>query len=394
MLLQSIHLTNFLSFGPESEALELRNLNVIIGPNGSGKSNFIEALAVIHGTSQHEKSLLNAISNNGGSVRDWLWKSSAPGTPTASIDVVLPHPNPTQDAGLRYVLGFTESGQRFQIADERIEKSEPDIGHSQPYFYYHFKHGRGILNIKGDQRKLQSEEIDPVSSILLQRKDPDQYPELTHLGNIFSKIRIYREWSFGRNTPARIPQNTNSTNDNLEPDASNLSLVLNKLRGTPSLKKKLLKALNALYEGIDDFDVRIEGGTVQTVFVEGDRLIPATRLSDGTLRYLCLLTILLNPNQGSLVCIEEPELGLHPDVLPTLADLIKEASEHTQLIVTTHSDVLIDALSDTPESVLVAERDENGTVLKRLDAEQLKPWLENYRLGQLWTDGQIGGTRW
>ena len=89
MLLQSIHLTNFLSFGPESEPLKLGKLNVIIGPNGSGKSNFIEALAVIHGTSQHEKSLLKAI-REGGGVRDWLWKSSIPGTPTASIDVVLP----------------------------------------------------------------------------------------------------------------------------------------------------------------------------------------------------------------------------------------------------------------------------------------------------------------
>jgi predicted ATPase len=219
-------------------------------------------------------------------------------------------------------------------------------------------------------------------------------PELAHLRNVFSKIRIYREWSFGRHTPARLPQKTDSPNDYLEPDASNLSLVLNKLCDTPSLKKKLLKALNALYGGIDDFHGRIEGGTVQTIFIEGDRSIPATRLSDGTLRYLSLLVILLNPNQGSMVCIEEPELGLHPDVLPTLADLIKEASQHTQLIVTTHSDVLIDALSDTPESVLVAERDENGTILERLDAEQLKPWLKNYRLGQLWTDGQIGGKRW
>lgn len=85
---------------------------------------------------------------------------------------------------------------------------------------------------------------------------------------------------------------------------------------------------------------------------------------------------------------------LHPDVLPTLADLLKEAATRTQIIVTTHSDVLIDAMSDQPESVLVAEKTAEGTTMTRLNAEQLKPWLEKYRLGQLWTRGEIGGTRW
>jgi predicted ATPase len=104
--------------------------------------------------------------------------------------------------------------------------------------------------------------------------------------------------------------------------------------------------------------------------------------------------VLCHPNPPPLVCIEEPELGLHPDVLPTLADLLKEAATRTQLIVTTHSDVLVDAMSDQPDSVLVAEKTDMGTTLTRLDAEKLKPWLEKYRLGQLWTRGELGGTRW
>jgi predicted ATPase len=81
-------------------------------------------------------------------------------------------------------------------------------------------------------------------------------------------------------------------------------------------------------------------------------------------------------------------------VLPTLADLLKEAAERTQLIVTTHSDILVDALTDQPEAVLVSEKTENGTTLRRLEAEKLKPWIEKYRLGQLWTRGELGGTRW
>lgn len=120
----------------------------------------------------------------------------------------------------------------------------------------------------------------------------------------------------------------------------------------------------------------------------------AHRAAGGTLRYLCLLAVLCHPNPPKMVCIEEPEIGLHPDVLPTLAELLKEASERTQLVVTTHSEVLVDAMSDRPEAVLVAEKGEGGTTLTRLDGEDLKPWLEKYRLGQLWTRGQIGGTRW
>ena len=74
--------------------------------------------------------------------------------------------------------------------------------------------------------------------------------------------------------------------------------------------------------------------------------------------------------------------------------MLVEASDRTQLIVTTHSDILVDALTDQPESVVVAERDDNGTRLERLDAGHLKPWLEKYRLGELWMNGGIGGTRW
>ncbi|MDR3298637.1 MAG: AAA family ATPase [Candidatus Accumulibacter sp.] len=388
MLLKSLKLTNFLSFGESAQELELRSLNVVIGPNGSGKSNLIEAIELLRAT---PKDMLTPI-RDGGGVRDWLWKGASRPSSTATINAVLDYPK--SQADLRYVLSFTEIAQRFEILDERVEKARPDAGYDKPYFYYHFENGYGILNVKGEERRLQHEDIELTSSILAQRKDPDQYPELTYLGNSFGKIRLYREWSFGRYTAPRLPQKADGPNELLEPDASNLGLALNRLRRDPTAKKKLLDALRALHDGIDDFDVQIENGTVQVFLQEGQYTIPATRLSDGTLRYLCLLAILCHPSPPPLVCIEEPELGLHPDVLPTLAELLKDAAERTQLIVTTHSDVLVDALSDQPESIVVAERNSSGTSLTRLDAKKLKPWLEKYRLGQLWTRGEIGGTRW
>jgi predicted ATPase len=133
---------------------------------------------------------------------------------------------------------------------------------------------------------------------------------------------------------------------------------------------------------------------VQVFFTEGDFVIPATRLSDGTLRYLCLLAILCDPAPPPMICIEEPELGLHPDVLPSLAELLIEASERTQLIVTTHSDILVDAMTERPESVVICEKYNGCTEMKRLSPPDLAVWLKTYRLGQLWIDGQIGGKRW
>ena len=180
----------------------------------------------------------------------------------------------------------------------------------------------------------------------------------------------------------------------MEEDYSNLGLVLNQMGTTPTAKSNVIEGLRDLYGGFTNYEVIINSGSVQIFFTEGERSIPATRLSDGTLRYLCLLAILYNPQSPSIICIEEPEIGLHPDIVAGLAKHLRAASERMQVIVTTHSDILIDALSDTPESVVVFENNDGATKMNRLDGHELGEWLEDYRLGQLWTSGQLGGTRW
>jgi predicted ATPase len=216
------------------------------------------------------------------------------------------------------------------------------------------------------------------------------------LGNQFANIRLYREWNLGRYTAPRMPQKADLPDDFLLEDASNLGLILNDLQNRSATRGVLLEKFKQCYDGVEDITTKVQGGSVQ-IFVHEKGLnqpIPATRLSDGTLRYLCLLTLLCHPTPPPLLCIEEPELGLHPDILTTVAELLVEASRRTQLIVTTHSDALVSALTDTPESVSVFEHDETGTHLCRLEAAQLKQWLEKYSLGELWRMGEIGGTRW
>ena len=179
-------------------------------------------------------------------------------------------------------------------------------------------------------------------------------------------------------------------------DASNLGLVLNDMQNQPDVKRRILDRLRDFYPLVEDVVTTVSGGTVQIFFHEKGlrQAVPATRLSDGSLRYLCLLAVLCHPDPPSVVCIEEPEIGLHPDVIPEVAKLLVEASSRSQIFVTTHSDILVDALTDVPESVVVCEKVDGATQLRRLSAEELKPWLEQYRLGELWTRGEIGGNRW
>jgi predicted ATPase len=379
-------LRNLLSFGPEARPITLERLNVLIGPNGSGKSNFIEAVALLSATPGD----LHAVIRRGGGVREWIWKGAP--KEVASLDIVVHNPHGTQP--LRHVLAFREENQTFRLADERIENEYPSLGETEPSFFYRYQQGRPVLKINSEKRQLVREALESDASILAQRRDPEAYPEVSYLTRAYEKIRVYREWTFGRNTVFREPQKADMRNDRLEEDFSNLGLFLNRLRRTPKAKSTILEGLRDLYEDFSDFDVSVEGGTVQVFFTEGDFTIPATRLSDGTLRYLCLLAILCDPEPPPLICIEEPELGLHPDILPKVADLLIDASTRTQLIVTTHSDILVDAMTERPETVLVCEKHAGQTVLRRLDTKSLTGWLEKYRLGELWTRGELGGTRW
>jgi predicted ATPase len=385
-LIRSLTLRNILSYGLEGCDIALSPLNVFIGPNGSGKSNLIEAIVLLRSSANGLRETVRA----GGGVGEWIWKGNSRGV--AVIDAVINNPNGNQP--LRHVLAFRAEQQAFRLDDERIENEKSHLTDKDPYFYYRYQQGHPVLNVKNKERSLAQENVQPDVSILVQRRDPEAYPEISYLANVYEKIRIYREWAFGRNAIFREPQKADMRNDRLEEDFSNLGLFLNYLRQFPKAKNALLSALRDLYDGLDDFDVSIKGGTVQVFFTEGDFTIPATRLSDGTLRYLCLLAILCDPEPPPLVCIEEPELGLHPDILPKLADLMIAMSERTQLIVTTHSDILVDALTEQPESVLVCEKHNGKSTIQRLDPQKLTSWLEKYRLGELWTRGELGGTRW
>ena len=177
-------------------------------------------------------------------------------------------------------------------------------------------------------------------------------------------------------------------------NGSNLGMVLNDLLNRPMTKRVVLENLRQVYDSVEDVTTKVHAGVVETLFHERGlrEAIPATRLSDGTLRFLSLLTILCHPAPPPLVCIEDPELGLHPDVLPLIAELLIDAAQHTQLIVTTHSDILVSAFAPACPSGfwfakrMIAARGSVGSNLARVQA-----WLDKYSLGELWRMGETGG---
>lgn len=385
-MITEIRARNVLSFGPDAEPLQLRALNVLIGPNGSGKSNLLEVFSLLRAC---PRELVVPI-REGGGIRDWLWKGGDDAV--AEITTVIEHP--AISTPLRHTLAFRAAGHQFEIADERIEHATADLTHSQPHVYFSHENGRATLNATEGRQTIERADLHPERSILAQRRDPHYYPEITHLAEYYEKARLYRDWTFSRGTAVRIGQSADLPSDFLTEDASNLALVLSSLRRSPTSKEAIITDLRQLYEGINDYDVIVEGGKLQLYVSENKRMIPATRLSDGTLRYLCLLCVLRHPTPPPFIAIEEPELGLHPDILPRLAEILKDAATRTQLVVTTHSDALVDALSDSPETVVVTERSDACTSFNRLRHDDLRTWLAKYSLGQLWTRGDLGGTRW
>ncbi|HEY3738403.1 MAG TPA: AAA family ATPase [Bryobacteraceae bacterium] len=384
LLIKRLKVSGLLSFGPTGIDLPMRGLNVLIGANGSGKSNLIEIFSLLR----------SAARGQFGGEGDWLWKGEGDHTSAeGTVEITVSNPKGSRD--LRHVLTVFASGLRLDVADERIEDVGAEVEDSGAHRHYDYKRGDvHLFSALGAGTRFMAGKVHPDRSILTQVRDPENYPALASLERAYDGFRLFRNWQFGPTASLRQPQSVSLRDDFLAEDGcDNLAMVLSNLPG--KAKSQLTESLKKLYEGIDRISPQKVGAAIQLFLREaGDRQIRATRLSDGTLRYLCLLAILLHPDPPPFVAIEEPELGLHPDVIQHVATLLIDASRRTQLVVTTHSRRLIDELGDLPDSVVVCEKHDGESTFERLDGERMKHWLDRYTLGELWSSGELGGNRW
>jgi len=389
-----IGLRGLLSFGEEETLnVPLSPLNVIIGPNGSGKSNLVEAFSLLRAVPRD----LHQPIRKGGGVKDWLWQGPPPaGQAFVGVELrlgpILRSTNAEHHYG--YGLTFGAINSMFQVVDEYLTEFEDSQTPAIRSLLLRDYQEQVLRSSTGEDRIINPADIDLSQSILSQRRDPDLYPEMSRLADVLGKIRIYRSFQFGPDAVLRSSCRADVRTDYLEENLENLPARLAAMKRNPATKRRLLEHLNELAPGFDDLEIVPEGGALQLYLIEGERSIAAHRLSDGTLRYLCLLAILLDPGPTSLLIIEEPELGLHPDVVSSLCRLMIETSAKTQLLVTTHSTQLLDALTDHADSVLVCEKPESQTQITRLKQADIDALKDQGGLGWLWMRGHLGGTRW
>lgn len=353
------------------ENFKLKNLNVIIGANGAGKSNLIDFFRLLRAMMELslpglKKSNLQTFIVDGGGIGDFLFNG----------------PKETDEVSAE--LHFGMNGYKFSLAPAAAGESVV-INEEADYFK------------TNDWWTLGSGHTRPK---LLDEKDRRGATGSQHgVGyHVFQSIDSWRIYHFHDTSKTTAMRRGEIVQDNkiLRFDASNIAPFLLRLRKKhPSEYKEILNAIRLITPFFDDFllDI-IELGEKEKVDLSwrqkgSDYPMQPYHLSDGSIRFICLATALLQPDPPSTVIIDEPELGLHPAAINILAELIQDAAKRTQLIVATQSPPFIDNFN--VEDVVIVNRQEGVSTFERLSEENLRAWLEEYSVGELWRKNVISG---
>lgn len=345
--------------------LALQPINVIIGPNGSGKSNFVGVFSFLHAI--REGRLQDYVRRAGGAEQLLHFGSRV----TREIEIFLSF----QKGKNQYRISLKPSDDdSLYPADESVY-FWGDKSYATPY--------RDWLSPRGNGREAGI-------------SDPNAKRVAGWVRQRLARWRLYHVHDTSAESPMR---KTAQLSDNafLRPDGSNLPAFLYLLQEKHSESYGLICAtVQRVAPFFDDFLLAPDPLNEETIRLawkhkHSEQYFGAAALSDGSLRFIALATLFLQPERfrPSVILVDEPELGLHPYAITLLASLIKQASVKTQVILSTQSSLLLDHFR--PEDVLVADQVESGTHLRRLDPAPLASWLEDYSLGQLWEKNEFGG---
>ena len=392
-----IKIEGFRSF--KSVELEMPRLAVLIGPNGGGKSNFLDLLMLM--AEAGDRKLANGIFNRGG------FRSIAFGFhPPREVRIELrfkevlhswkvPVEGADKKLDVRFKITARNLGSAAYITDELV-RQELDIDPSLSADVVSRGPEGVVFRVPGDSGTLtdQRVEVSPIELAISQVKDPTKYPAASEVLKQLEGWTFYRDIDVGPESPVRQPALLRS-DIRLLPNGSNLSSVFHAIQQDhPDDWGEILEIVHTAYPDFMKLTVPAEGGDGKVLLRwfeqpyerEG---ISANLLSDGTMKLLCLIAILKNPTPPPLICIDEPELGLHPDWIELVAELMQDAAMRTQVIVATHSPHIVAKMK--PEQVIVAEKENGESRLEQLSAEHLEKWLKDFNLAELWLAGEIGG---
>ena len=362
VLIERVVIKNFKSI--KDLELDLRPINILVGANGAGKSNFISFFKLINQI--YEQKLQHYISNN--------------------ID------------GLLY-FGRKTSTEIFGLLDFKNTNA----------IYFHLKpelSGNGGLiaslgdyfNNSADTEKQYAErwnnkvwDTNTKESSIRNKTYRAKYINLC-----LANFRVYHFHDTGQNSPMKRSGKVKD-NDRLRENGENLAAFLYYLQQKhPENFEKIERNIQSVAPFFDRFNLvpeRLDETQIELRWLEkgssSDDYFNAYSLSDGTLRFIALTTLLLQPDLPETIIIDEPELGLHPFAVNKLAAMMKQAAvKGSQVIVSTQSVGLVDNFE--PESVVAVDRKGNQSIFKRLDSTELKDWLEEYTLGELWNKNVFG----
>jgi predicted ATPase len=358
--LDRIHVAGFKSI--RDQEISLGPLNVLIGANGSGKSNLIAVFRLLN--EMVEEKLQVHVGKSGGA--DQLLHFGRQATDKIGLHLTF-GPNAYTcelEPTIEDRLIFTKEQAFFQ-----------GKGYSSPY----------DEDLGSGHKETQL----LAASRTTTRK--------TIADHVLAAIKSWKIYHFHDTSDSARVKGTSDLDDNerLRPDAGNLASFLYRLRETDRASyRNAVDTVRMVAPFFRDFNLRPDPLADRKIRLEwqdngSDSYFNAHALSDGTLRFICLATLLLQPEMPTTVLIDEPELGLHPYAIAVLADLLRSAAARTQLLVSTQSVTLVDHLD--PEDVVVVDREAGESLFHRLGEEEIAGWLDDYSLGDLWEKNVIGG---
>lgn len=340
--------------------LELKPINILLGGNGVGKSNFISVFSLVRNV--YHKNLQRYVAQKGGA--DSFLHFGVRETSEMMINFVFGNQN---DDVNQFCIQLSEAQGSLLI--DKTSTSFNSHGYWSPKLF--------------ERHKEESEFADTNRS------------QAYYVNPYLRSFEVYHFHDTSDKSPIKS-QCQLDDNDFLRNDGSNLAAFLFYLK-RKHIKhfariEKMIKSVAPFFDGFKLKPSRLNEEVIKLEWREmnhPDSYFNAYHLSDGTLRFICLATLLMQPEPPKTIIIDEPELGLHPVAVNKLAALIRKASKKSQVIISTQSINLIDNFA--PEDVIVTDRDsEQCSKFKRLDSSELSLWLDDYTLGDLWGKNQIG----
>jgi len=357
----------------ELHEFELRDLNIIIGANGSGKSNFVQVFQLLMAMSG--RTFQSFILENGGA--DNFLHNGPKSTSAITMEFEFESRNDYRKGSNFYRFELTPTvDERFLVSEERKYVTTNWRSYGTPSLE------SGLY----DERNEKSAD--------------NNYNGVGHF--VYESIAHWMVYHFHDTSSSAPMRRSEIVEDNklLRSNGGNIAPFLLKIQNQPfprSHYQDLVNAIRLVMPFFDDFRLDVEQRGVQEKVKLGwqqkgsDFPMQPYHLSDGSIRFICLATALLNPFPPSAIVIDEPELGLHPEAIRILGELIQDAAKRTQIIVATQSPLLLDQFSI--EDIVVVNRKEGQSTFERLNREDFNEWLNNYSVGELWSKNVIqGGT--